>query len=245
MNNDYVEQIQWDQNYKNLQLFVAPGSDPMRLWIEANIPAGAGSCLELGCFPGRYLAVFGEMGYELHGVDLTPRTVTDLPQWLAQKGHKTGQFVTENVFTFDPQRNYDVVCSFGLIEHFHDWELLFKRHADMVKPGGYLAISTPNFKSHMQNALHRYLDQDNLALHNVGAMVPDRWSQIALDCGFEIICCGGIGRFDFWAPSQRRNLLQLALLRVIGLTRFLWDLFPEGTMAFAPYYGIVARRRSL
>lgn len=88
------------------------------------------------------------------------------------------------------------------------------------------------------------LDGVNLKRHNLEAMLPLRWRELAEDLGFEVIQCGGIGRFEFWADHQPRNIAQKGLLWGVRKTRPLWNIVPEGTLSMAPYYAIVARRKA-
>ena len=176
---NFCEQRLWDEGYVKSDLFVAPPDDLIRRWLQKNIPPGQGSCLELGCFPGRYLAVFGELGYEVNGIDLTPRVELDLKPWLQQRGYQVGELIRDDVFTHPFGRRYDIVCSFGLIEHFEDWPGLLRRHAELVAEGGTLIVSTPNFRTGIQGLLHRWCDQENLGRHNLAAMFPDKWAQVA------------------------------------------------------------------
>jgi 2-polyprenyl-3-methyl-5-hydroxy-6-metoxy-1,4-benzoquinol methylase len=242
---EFVAQSHWDGGYENLALAPATANDPIRRMLGAILPHESLSCLELGCYPGRYLSVLGGLGYELHGVDLTPMVDIKLPIWLSAQGFKVGSFERADVFEFDPDRKFDVVCSFGLIEHFANWQDLFVRHAELVQPGGYLVVTTPNFRSLVQHALHLALDGVNLKRHNLEAMVPLSWRELAEDLGFEVIQCGGIGRFEFWADHQPRNIAQKGLLWGVRKTRPLWNIVPEGTLSMAPYYAIVARRKAL
>lgn len=244
MNNDLVEQKHWDEGYEGLDLHIAGADEPIRLLLEKHLPRGPLRSIEIGCYPGRFLAVLGIMGHELHGIDMTPKVESELPAWLARQGYKIGSIGLADAFKFEPGRTYDVVCSFGLIEHFSNWEELFRIHASLVAPGGYLVISTPNFRSPLQRFLHVALDPDNLSQHNLSSMVPKRWRELALDCNLEVIQCGGVGRFEFWTGRGRRNLLQRIVRRAILETKPLWKLAPEGTLALAPYYAIVARRPS-
>ena len=41
-----------------------PVPERVRDWLERHVPRGTGSAVELGCVPGNYLAVLGELGYE-------------------------------------------------------------------------------------------------------------------------------------------------------------------------------------
>ena len=157
--DSFVSQEHWDAEYADLSPFVAPKGDAIRIWLEGHFASNAGSRLELGCFPGRYLAVFGELGYEVNGIDLTPGVEMALKQWMQAWGYRTGQFVRADVWTYPFNRQFDVVCSFGLIEHFGQWPKLLTRHAELVRPNGFLAVSAPNFRGFVQRFLHRWLDR--------------------------------------------------------------------------------------
>jgi 2-polyprenyl-3-methyl-5-hydroxy-6-metoxy-1,4-benzoquinol methylase len=238
----FIAQERWDQGYEKLALQVSPPEDPIRRWLEQHIPRGRGTCLEFGCFPGRYLAVLGELGYEVSGIDLTPRLERDLPDWMRAQGYRTGDFIQADVFTHPFEKSYDVVCSFGLIEHFAQWPELVERHAKLVRPGGWLALSTPNFRGALQQRLHRWLDSVNLAEHNLEAMQPRLWAQLVRRLGLEVVMCGYIGPFDFWVGSQQRTALQQTSLKVILRLKRIGRLLPDDVGAYAPYCGLIARK---
>lgn len=243
MIHEFVSQQHWDAGYDRCSFAMAAPNDPIRQLLQQHLPRGPLSSLELGCHPGRYLSVLGTLGHTLNGIDLTPKVYTELPEWLTSLEFNVGTLVRADVFKHDPGRTFDVVCSFGLIEHFTNWEELFLLHAKWVNPGGFLVITTPNFRSSLQQILHRALDSLNLARHNIESMNPIRWRDMALDAGFEVLQYGGIGHFDFWADRQNRNLIQKALLKVIRKTSPLWSLTPRNTLALSPYYAIVAQRK--
>ncbi len=244
MNKEFVDQKHWDDGYEGLQLHIAAVDEPIRILLEKHLPRGPLSSIEFGCYPGRFMAVLGTMGHELHGIDMTPKVESELPEWLAGQGYKVGSIGIADAFKFEPGRKYDVVCSFGLIEHFSNWEELFLIHASLVAPGGYLVITTPNFTSPLQRLLHIALDPDNLSQHNLSSMAPGRWRELALQSKLEIVECGGIGRFEFWTGRGRRNLLQRIVRRAVLETKPLWRFAPQRTLALAPHYAIVARRPS-
>jgi len=239
---DFIAQERWDQGYEKLALQVAPPDDPIRRWLQKYIPRGTGTCLEFGCFPGRYLAVLGEFGYEVNGIDLTPRLERDLPNWMRAQGYRTGQFIQADVFTHQFEKTYDVVCSFGLIEHFAQWPELVERHASLVRPGGWLALSTPNFRGALQQGLHRWLDSVNLAEHNLEAMQPRLWAERVKRLGLEVVMCGHLGPFDFWVGSQPRSFFQQTSLKVILRLKRIGRLLPDDVGLYAPYCGLIARK---
>jgi hypothetical protein len=84
--DEFVAQSYWDGGYENLVLTPPTADDPIRQMLGTILPHESLSCLELGCYPGRYLSVLGGLGYELHGVDLTPMVDTKLPIWLSAQG---------------------------------------------------------------------------------------------------------------------------------------------------------------
>lgn len=240
-----VDQSYWDASYAAMRPTMAPEGDAVRTWIEREVPQAYGErhALEIGCYPGRYLAVIGTLGYVVHGIDLTP-AVERMKPALDAMGLRTGEFIHADFLRHEPKRRYDLVCSFGFIEHFHDWQGMIARHADLVAPGGWLVLETPNFRGWVQHLLHRTLDATNLKRHHLGAMRPDEWARLLRARGFEVTMHGHLGRFDFWSDSPPPNLLQRALLRALrAVTPWLQRRKPGGA-ALSPYCVLIARKPS-
>jgi hypothetical protein len=84
-----ASQEYWNSEYRSFGLHIAKEKDAIRRWIESHVaPAGSANrtCLEIGCHPGRFMAVFGELGYELFGIDFAADLAT-LPAWLKRCGY--------------------------------------------------------------------------------------------------------------------------------------------------------------
>lgn len=243
MNTSVVEQSYWDEAYENLSFQIMGESDEVRIWLEKHIKKTSnGTCLEVGCFPGRYLAVLGILGFELHGIDLTPR-IAELKTWLENSGHLTGDFKHEDFLKFHTEDVYDIVCSFGFIEHFTDWKEILKKHASLVKQGGTIIIETPNFKGSLQHLLHKHLDEENYSRHFTAAMQPFVWKDILENLGFEVKWCGYFGKFDFWSDTKHYNKLQIIGLRILSFLKPILAKLPPGRKSYAPYCGIVAEKK--
>lgn len=237
-----VDQAYWDRAYEHMRPEMAPETDPLRQWIERTVPKANGSehCLEIGCFPGRYLAVLGKLGYTLHGIDLTP-AIDRMAPALREMGFRTGEFEHADFLQYEVHRQYDLVCSFGFIEHFPQWRKVLRKHADLVRPGGLIVIETPNFRGWVQQLFHRWLDAENLRRHHIPAMSPSAWARVLKKEGFEIIEQGFIGRFVFWNDSQGTNFwkrIGFKLLRTVTPT--LEKLPPSP--AVSPYGVLIARK---
>lgn len=241
--NNYTEQNYWDEGYLGWKFYVPSKTDVLRHWIESFLKNGNGKCIEIGCFPGTYLSVFGEHGYELHGIDLTPRVEIDLPKWLKSHNYRIGEFLKVDFADYNPGNKFEIVCSFGFIEHFSNWEEILRKQALLVEDEGYLFVSTPNFRGFVQRLLHSTLDRENYDRHNIESMRPEIWREIIEGLGFNIIYCDAIGPFDFWDEAIKKNRLQKILLRLIyKIMPVLKKLFKKNMM-WSSYYGIVAQKR--
>ena len=81
-------------------------------------------------------------------------------KWLKANQYQIGEFKNQKIEDTLSKTKYDLVYSCGFIEHFIDWEQIFIKHLSLVKDGGRIIITTPNFNS-MQGLLHRNLDKVN------------------------------------------------------------------------------------
>lgn len=238
----------WDKGYQSFSLSPMPDHyctvRLMKKWLTAPGQGIGKSVFEMGVYPGRFLVHFGTAGYELNGIDQT-QYLPRLEAWFKQHSFKMGQFSQGDIFCIDRNRKYDVVFSAGFIEHFTNFEDLVQLHADMTKPGGYVCITTPNFRGTVQNWLHRKLDDENLALHYVPSMNPAIWASVLERNEFDVIKSGYIGGFDFWVGTQhrkgwRRWLLKLIRLMLPILRKFKLPDHP----AYSPECMILAQRKT-
>ncbi len=96
-----VNKEYWNKHWQGADLDIAPNHHPVRKWIEKNIPSTKnGNCLEIGCYPGKFLAILGEKGYILNGIDLFNGTESLLSSWLRKKKYKIGSFYESDFFLF-------------------------------------------------------------------------------------------------------------------------------------------------
>ncbi|MBL7941743.1 MAG: class I SAM-dependent methyltransferase [Flavobacteriales bacterium] len=238
-----VDQSYWDNSYREIAPFLQPPADALSTWLREHLkPVSGKDCIEIGCYPGRYLSLLGEMGYTLNGLDLTPG-IDSMKQVFAQK-FKTGEFTRADFLQYKPTSQYALVASFGFIEHFDDWATVLRRHADMVEPGGMIVIETPNFRGSVQRRLHRWLDAENLKRHNLDAMQPDKWAMVLSAMGFEIMWSGYFGRFEFWHDSRHHHFFQRLLLRMVRKISPILKRRNPGSASLSPYAGIIAIKRS-
>lgn len=213
-------------------------------FIRKYIPSVVdGSVLEIGSFPGSHLPTFGDLGYQVNGIDFCVENGTAVPAWLQKEGCKTGTFWVADFFEFSPSHQFDVVCSFGFIEHFEEFEKVILKHSSLVKDNGYILITTPNFKGVIQQLLHRYFDKNNLALHNLKSMQPALWAKLLEQNGYTVIYKGYFGGFWFWRGHEEFGRVKKGLLWLIErMIPRMRRLLPLEAKAYSAYCGIVAKK---
>ena len=238
---DKVEQSYWDSSYSGFDYSIA--NDKVTNWLSNHVAIEQGNVFEAGCFPGRYLAWFGKRGLTVSGMDLTPRIETDFKQWLKNNDIQIFKIGRGDVLKYMETSNdrYDLVCSFGFIEHFEDFENVITLHCNLLKDGGQLIITTPHFKGFFQKKLHAWLDKENLARHHLPAMDPVRWKGIVESCGLKVTWSGYFGNFDFWADRQKRGFFGRVCLKIVQTVTPLFRWLPDSSL-YSPYCGIVARK---
>ena len=246
INENLATQSYWDESYNSYLLNKkVPNDDVIKKWILNHIPkTSAGNCIEIGCFPGRYLTVLGDLGYELNGIDLTPRVKEEFGLWLANEGYRVGTFYHENFLEFKSMSKFNIVCSFGFIEHFTNWKDIFEKHRDLVEKDGFLIIETPNFRGWLQKLIHRFLDYENYKRHYIPSMSPIEWKMLCEKKGFEIVFQGYIGEFDFWVDKRPNGYVKNKIIDYLNKYSFILKKIKSGKKSYSPYCGIIAKRKT-
>ncbi|HYN80854.1 MAG TPA: class I SAM-dependent methyltransferase [Gemmatimonadaceae bacterium] len=222
-----------------------PDNDHFRLLFRYVDPEALDSVIEVGSYPAPFLAALGRYGCELNGIDFHPANATAVPAWLKACGYKVGSFFTQDFLEFSPHRKYDLAYSLGFIEHFTNFEEIILRQASLVKPGGYIFLSTPNFAGSIQKWLHYLLDRSNLEKHYLPSMNPLRWAEALERQGFEVLFAGYYGNIGFWVdPVAKRSSANRLVSKAI--THLFWNirkLSKADSRHFSVFCGLVAIRR--
>lgn len=238
----------WDNNLTIEQLsenLIKSDQHPLKQWIKKYIAStDSQECIELGCYPGGFLTIFGELGYVLNGVDILDEVESVLPSNLKKLGFKIDNFLCADVNSLKLDHKYQVVSSFGLIEHFKHWEEVFKKHLDLVEDEGYLVIEVPNFRGWPHYLIRLFYDYQNFKVHNISAMKLKNWKSILIENNFEILYLGGVGRFGYGLQNKKFNLFQRFSYPVTSfIINLIRNKFSKDHPQYSPYLGVIARKK--
>lgn len=205
------------------------------------------NCIEIGCYPGRFLTIFGDKGIPLSGIDYVDHFY-EVEQNLKDKGYKTEDFINTDFTTFQSKKKYDLVMSFGFIEHFIDWEHVFQKHIDLVADHGYIIIETPSFHGWFQRIPRKWFYRENYNRHNIHSMILEKWEKLLELNGFEILNAEYFGGYDVW--FEENNLSRKKLKQRNRLMKFLEKtrkklIKAENSKHFSSYLGIMAKKKSV
>lgn len=128
--------------------------------------------IEIGCAPGKLLAwVASVLHAQASGLDYSAAGIAQCRKLFAALSLDIDLYQADFFDHSLPSESFDVVASFGFIEHFDDPSDAVERHLRLVKPGGTAVIAVPNYGG-MYGKLQRWCDPENLALHNLKIMTP-------------------------------------------------------------------------
>lgn len=109
--------------------------------------------LDVGCGTGSVLQTLTKSGYKNgYGVDVSSLFIKDAKS----KGLKNVYYYNGTKFPFKKDY-FDLVGSFNVLEHTDDPENFIKQQVQILKRGGYLIVSCPNFLSVLFKNPHRRL----------------------------------------------------------------------------------------
>jgi len=191
-------------------------------------------------------AVFG---YQVSGLEYIGWCCDKTRELLKGEGIKS-DVIQGDLFTWQPESpeaRWDVVASFGLIEHFDDTATVIRKHLDLLKPGGHLVIGIP-IHSGIYGRILKSIDIEEYAIHNhmnYNDMVR------ALDGTGEaqIVAGGYCGRIGFWNTGLYTRMRKKGKIAYTLARAPFWALERLGrilpnTKTLSPNALVVARKLS-
>ncbi len=193
----------WESRQPKAPPFTVAAS-PFADILERYLPADPGlTCVEIGAHPGANLCWLARrFGYRPTAIEYR-EDAEDMKALFLHNG-VPGLAVIREDFRNVRGVAFDVVTSFGFVEHFRDAADVVARHAEMTNDGGYLVISVPHFGG-LQSlsrriVMRREALREMLAVHNRDIMNRDALSRVLRSLGLEVLFAGYAMGFRFWVP---------------------------------------------
>ena len=157
--------------------------------------------MEIGCAPGQLVLDFARaFDCEAHGIDYSDSGILEARKNFAAAGVPAGNALLGDLFDESFQASlagqFDIVLSCGFIEHFTELPPVIEAHAGMLRPGGTLIVTIPNY-----SGLNHMLGMPTVGhlypIHNLTLMNPPVFERLFEGQGLEKLWCGPCGGFDF------------------------------------------------
>ena len=155
-------------------------------WIQSGLGTRV---LEVGCGPGRYVAMLSTLGFDVTGVDLH-----HFPDWEMVRGRTRAQLLDKidaADLPFSGESFDHVVCS-GALLYFEHPEAAVREMHRVLRPGGRLALRTVNAGNLYTRRTGRKLDPASRNLYTIGEIVA-----LLQRHGFVV---GRRFTYGFWPP---------------------------------------------
>jgi 2-polyprenyl-6-hydroxyphenyl methylase/3-demethylubiquinone-9 3-methyltransferase len=174
---------------------------PVLLDVIKGINIPAPKIFDAGCGNGFLAGQLLMNGYKVSGCDASVLGVN-----AAIENYPKGNFEVASVYDNLEQRfgaDWDIVISSEVVEHLYNPRLFAENLFKMIKPGGYLVISTP-YHGYMKNlaiASIGKFDNHFTALWDGGHIKFWSYSTLKMllkEQGFCDFCFFGAGRFPFY-----------------------------------------------
>lgn len=109
-----------------------------------------GRLLDVGAGPGLFVKEAQKHGFEAFGLELSAWATTWGKIELGLKTLKTGDYRTLNEYS---PGEFDILTAFDVIEHIADPLDFIQKCARVVRPGGYIVLTTPQYDSLLANIM--------------------------------------------------------------------------------------------
>lgn len=216
----------------------------LRDLLEA-VPTG-GSLIELGCAPGSILIRIQRLRPDLalSGIDYAPGSLEATRAALERSG-VVADLELADMRTYTPRVPFDAAVSAGLVEHFDDPGEIIEHHARLVRPGGCVIVSVPDFREKIVRRAFRWLSPDDFAVHNLAIMDPLALGDSLEAAGLSDVESGGAGGPLLYAtPRIRPSGLGSVYLAFAKSWNLLVAVMPRFLRPWNAYTWASGRRRA-
>src|SRR5215471_11187075 len=123
----------------------------LALWSERNRRAGPVDVVDIGCGAGTQALLWAEKGHRVRALDVNEPLLQIGRERARQRGLTVGfELGTATALPFETA-SADVCLLPELLEHVADWESCLREAARILRPNGFLYVSTTNWLCPVQD----------------------------------------------------------------------------------------------
>ena len=247
-NRDY-----WDKSWESLNFYkknnllkYTPSYQRFNKLFDVFLIKSSLKYLEVGCGKGKWMVYFSKKyNYDVYGIDYSDIGCRMAIENLNNNNVK-GNVLCEDLFdnTLE-KKSFDVVMSMGVIEHYDLPKKVLEKHVELLKKGGILIVSVPNFnrKSIYYKIINKLFDKNQLEkTHNLKIMEKKYFLERVNDFNLKILFFDYFGPINLLLPIQKeldKKILYFIhfINQIIGLLSFFIK-----SKKFSPYLLLVAKK---
>jgi SAM-dependent methyltransferase len=241
MSNTLTDRNFWKEYWKNYQYLKV--SQKMFFDKYITYKLSGKTFIEIGGFPGT-MSIYFHKKYKCT-VSLLDFYID---KYMVNRMEQTNDVPIETIeciecdfFDFTPECLYDVVFSFGFIEHFDDTHDVIRRHVDLLVPNGHLLIILPNFLG-LNGWIQRCFDRKNFDAHNLQSMELNRLKKIMKQFSLNNVRIEYTKKPIIWLEAKPTISRILRLL--VKILSYMLKLIPIRSRLLSPFIVISADKRT-
>jgi SAM-dependent methyltransferase len=228
----------WQEYWKNYEYEKIPSKVPFKNFLPKL--EGCNSFIEIGGFPGVFAAYFYKRGcknvslldfYIDKNIINKFEEINDIPK-------NTVNYIESDFFKFETDTKYDIVFSYGFIEHFQDTKDVIQRHVELLEKEGKLLIILPNFRG-LNGFIQYIFDRNTFYAHNLNSMKLSVLKRIVTDLGLKTVSVEYTRKPIVWLEPKAGNAF---LRKLIKLFSYFLKLFPVKCRLLSPYIIIYSEK---
>jgi 2-polyprenyl-3-methyl-5-hydroxy-6-metoxy-1,4-benzoquinol methylase len=198
--------------------------------------------LEIGCAPGTFLEYMYDFRpqYQLSGLDYAVQGVELTRKRLQMQGVPAHVFQSD-LRHFAPEETYEVVLSWGLVEHFKDPVSIIKHHARLAADGGLVVIVIPNYAPKPVRFFIQRFDPQALHSHNLNLMNQEVLYNAFMQAGLQQIQTFSVGGPQFRATCAISSLSSRIYRTSVRVWNIIAAILPVEHIGWDMYLGVSGR----
>jgi len=161
-----------------------------------------GKLLDIGCAFGFFLELASKRGWKASGIEVS-KNASDY----AKKHQKSPVFNGTIEKANFKKKSFDVITLFDVIEHIPDPKNMLKKINKLLKPGGILAITTPNIDSLPAKILGNKWEEVRRVREHIYFFSNRTLKKILEKSGFKVLKTESAGRILSFESAIKRLMI--------------------------------------